>query len=385
MFGPESVRRVAMVGALTLAAGLLSAGSLSRPEPAPTPAPGPTWQFVASAGMGDVAPEMTDTVMVAQAGEEVRQTLAACVNAGDIKQGQEGMTHCLSQALESAINRGVPAPVVAQVLHSVVGSSVELAGPCHSVGHGFGRYAYKARGLSALGPGLADCGFGYYHGVLEGIGDTKNTELLVEQARAVCGLYDGWQYTQCVHGVGHAVSHAVDVPQIREICQQVANNPEGLRECFNGGLMQWSLFNPGLRLDKVKQTCVGLSGNEETSCFGALTSMLDKVPDVRALSAECAVLVSADAALGCWRAVGVNTSRLIVVYGIGPEVLTEMCPSGNSVCIDEAGFFFVSDSMDVRRSTTLCSTVSGRDRETCLAGIARAVDVFGKDLALQRG
>lgn len=116
---------------------------------------------------------------------------------------------------------------------------------CHSATHALGRIAYsQAQSVeAAFDLGDSTCNMGFFHGVVEALGDAVPTpEALVEQVPSVCSSFpQGERFMVCAHGIGHAAMRAYEgriAPSV-EACQVLEQQAAEL--CATGVFMEWVL------------------------------------------------------------------------------------------------------------------------------------------------
>ena len=125
------------------------------------------------------------------------------------------LTQCWKDRIDQASDeRGLDAAFA--VLAEAYAQDPSFASNCHGFTHSLGQEAYqrfKNNELATISPKTSYCGYGFYHGFMEGLlHDGKN----VAEARQFC-IHINQQlnhktsvWTPCLHGIGHGVTDASD-------------------------------------------------------------------------------------------------------------------------------------------------------------------------------
>lgn len=123
-------------------------------------------------------------------------------------------------------------------------------GQCHSLGHELGRAAARTDKTvieSAMKDGNSFCGWGYYHGVMEGLfGDKANHGTLAEDAVRICRNISGnfIDIFNCFHALGHGFYFAdKDINDAFGECLNAGNNNIEDEYCVDGVFMANSFFD----------------------------------------------------------------------------------------------------------------------------------------------
>ncbi|MDP3696695.1 MAG: hypothetical protein Q8R55_01530 [Candidatus Taylorbacteria bacterium] len=122
-------------------------------------------------------------------------------------------------------------------------------GQCHSLSHEVGRAAARADKTiieSAMKDENSFCGWGYYHGVMEGLfGDRANHGTLAEDAVRICRNISGnfIDVFNCFHALGHGFYFAdKDLIKAFEGCLNAGDNDVEDGYCVDGVFMANSFF-----------------------------------------------------------------------------------------------------------------------------------------------
>lgn len=346
------MRILRVFAVLTVAAGLVAAGAL-----------------LARVGAGQRASEALSSTLVA--------SLRAC-------EAEAGTLACMQKAMIArAEEQGSPVSVM-QALIEASSSDQALAANCHDIGHSFGRWAYAQYGTEAFSDALDDCGFGYYHGFLEGIGEAKQVTLLTERAEAVCAPFASTnRYGECIHGVGHAVALAVEFEGFSALCARMGSGDAALRDCYEGALMQWAMTASGFSVSDVPGLCARQPIALRSSCVTGLLLIQSSIPAAMQTKALCSDETFSEYAQSCWNALGAVVARLVTEYDKPPSVVALGC-GAQQLCLRSAGYMLVAGgSMDLSFSRGVCNALEPDQRAACLSGVQAAGEYYEGDTALR--
>lgn len=123
----------------------------------------------------------------------------------------------------------------------------EIFSRCHEVAHYIGRDAYKIeRSIPVLFSKRAEaCWGGFYHGVVEGYFEAKQTtspQRLAEEIKLACGKKEDYEspraWSECIHGIGHALMFISngDLPKSLKYCDELPSQQSDT--CYGGVFME---------------------------------------------------------------------------------------------------------------------------------------------------
>jgi hypothetical protein len=178
---------------------------------------------------------------------------------------------CLRQALANIAYREGGRRALARLGQvTVPGGAVDQA--CHTIVHAIGGAVY-ARTLS-IGPAFADggpeCGYGFYHGVVEQAFSRDGIDP-AGAASACAALVDLTAIDQCSHGAGHAFGSVGSPAEAAERCLEfAAAGPQVSRgSCYAGAFMEGFVGALGPpRWDEGAAACRDFSASVRPSCYG---------------------------------------------------------------------------------------------------------------------
>lgn len=112
----------------------------------------------------------------------------------------------------------------------------ELAQGCHDVAHQLGKGFRDAFGDDAVVPGNEWCSYGYYHGLMQAVGEA-NPAGLVAYAGKLCSQIENTPTPDCMHGLGHAAYTSLgSIAEAMSVCEEVRGN--FARTCADAVLME---------------------------------------------------------------------------------------------------------------------------------------------------
>lgn len=174
---------------------------------------------------------------------------------------------------------------------------------CHDLTHFIGREAYKIfakRKSFSVSPKTAYCNYGFFHGVIEGMGEAKKP---LTDAKKFCDYIDTAiskeapeALLQCFHGIGHGAANNHDprswgneegmVGPALTVCDQISQNREERWRCATGvfhGLGRFyreHLYNLLMRKDDPFWFCkIQLRDEYKETCYRELVYALGAVTD----------------------------------------------------------------------------------------------------------
>ncbi|MBA3733449.1 hypothetical protein H0W91_03695 [Patescibacteria group bacterium] len=173
---------------------------------------------------------------------------------------------------------------------------------CHELTHLLGQQAYlefSKKGSIPIGPETAYCGYGFFHGFMEGLFASGGN---VDEGRKLCAymenqVIDKMKFvgTACYHGIGHGLVDGSDkkswgnaLKLLRpglDMCDKVAETSGDHSRCYSGafnsiwiaiGSSQW-----GLQVDKVNPygLCEQLQVKYRSACYADAMIAVMKVTD----------------------------------------------------------------------------------------------------------
>lgn len=279
----------------------------------------------------------------------------------------------------------------------------EIFSRCHEVTHYLGRFAYTAAGsvLGAYATSSPVCHGGFYHGVLEqyftdkqmtigGLDDTTVKREIV----LVCGTAEDHAtpriYSECLHGIGHAMMFITDaeLPRALSLCDALPDQTK--REtCYSGVFMENSssstnVDHPSKYLDSTKPLypCSILQDVYLKTCYEYQSSYFAELAhwDWSKVVSMCNEVPKAYRA-GCFRVVGTNqvgfTQDIHIMKEdcdlITTEDLRGACTQG---VVSALGGRYVNQP---DRLFAFCAIVDGNMRSYCYSHIGQVVSSWAKD------
>ena len=207
---------------------------------------------------------------------------------------------CLRQALANLAYRDGGREALARLSAlAIPGSALER--DCHGVVHAIGGAVY-ARQLE-IGPafteGGSECGYGFYHGVVEQAFSREGIDP-AKAARACAALADMNERDQCSHGAGHAFGSQGSPAEAAARCESFADaDPSVSRgSCYAGAFMEGFVGALGPpRWSEGASACDALPDSIRPTCYGqaAIARLSDPDRGGWAYAAEgCAGLGASD-------------------------------------------------------------------------------------------
>lgn len=201
---------------------------------------------------------------------------------------------------------------------------------CHDSAHAFGVSFFDQWGASALIPGLEECGFGFYHGLMMAVGASLDAPSAARSLMEFCRVYASTSPGQeanfdfCSHGIGHAFGSRVSTSEALELCSSgplvdlPSRFPMGHKyswsvNCFTGALneqLRYAYWD-GTALgsaDEVLGHCAGLRDGYQLVCTSySLHYSAIPIEGIR----ELCPTFSGPSESGCWWAVGFRGGVLL--------------------------------------------------------------------------
>ena len=299
---------------------------------------------------------------------------------------------CETLAMIEATGTQSP-PLVMAALIALAKQDVAVASDCHELGHTFGLWAYKNFQQAAVGPGLGDCLYGYYHGLLEGAAAVTPATELAAVETSLCTSFTPRQDEECVHGIGHAISDIYDdFATVLELCSAIGI-PGRVPDCFSGASMNWSAGHVGTDPSAAVLRCERATASLEllnVCTQGVLMYSQLGESSNRKLLALCATLDPTRQG-SCYSALGdaainpgeqgevPNPQLAAILYertcgNVPPRI-------GPTGCAISFASSYLSLTQSTQLAEKLCSIVSTY-RYDCRLGIKQALDIIGDDSAL---
>lgn len=301
---------------------------------------------------------------------------------------------CQIAALKQQSERTTPASAMGELI-SAARTNDTLAQSCHAVGHSFGLWAYEQYQRNAVGPGLQDCGYGYYHGLIEGAALVVEHDQLADTARYLCEHFTPRDDDSCAHGVGHAMGETFTTfSEMLQNCERFDLDGQGLN-CFSGATMIWG--SKHLHVQPAKAASMCSIASEETKiwrqCFMGSVMFSDIDPlDVRNLIAFCATLDDFTRQEGCYYASGYaastpGSSGLFAPPLAAAAIFDSTCgpsPLLLAGCHQAFATNYLTVTQSVPLSREMCSHTH-RGQAQCRRGIEEATTgLFTGDTSLRR-
>jgi len=122
-------------------------------------------------------------------------------------------------------------------------ASVFARPACHDTTHALGRLAFQQAGSveEAFSMGDSTCNMGFFHGVVEGLGEAVETpEDLLKVMRTVCAPFPaGERFEVCAHGLGHAAMKAYGNELDPSVSACLLLEAPSKDTCLAGVFMEW--------------------------------------------------------------------------------------------------------------------------------------------------
>lgn len=279
----------------------------------------------------------------------------------------------------------------------------EIFSRCHEVTHYLGRFAYTAAGsvLGAYATSSPVCHGGYYHGVLEQYFTDKQMTIgglddvtVRREIVSVCGTAEDHAtpriYSECLHGIGHAMMFITDaeLPRALNLCDALPDQTK--REtCYSGVFMENSssstnVDHPSKYLDATKPLypCTILQDVYLKTCYEYQSSYFAELAHWDwAKVVDMCNEVPAVYQAGCFRVVGTNqvgfTQDIYVMKEncglVRVERLRGECAQG---VVSALGGRYVNQP---ERLFAFCSIVDADMRSYCYTHIGQVVSSWAKD------
>lgn len=173
---------------------------------------------------------------------------------------------------------------------------------CHELSHLIGEQAYlefSRKGAIPIGPETGYCGYGFFHGFMEGLFAREGD---IEEARRLCAymqnqVSDTTKFIgkACFHGIGHGLVDGSDkkswgdplklLQPGLDMCDKVARTVEEHDQCYSGSFNSiWIAIGSnlwGLKIDKIKPyaLCEQLEIKYGKACYADAMIAVMKVTD----------------------------------------------------------------------------------------------------------
>ena len=297
---------------------------------------------------------------------------------------------CSAGALDLAATV-IPAPLAMKALIELVAGNGSLATSCHEVGHIFGTVSYKKLGTEAWGPGLQDCGYGYYHGVLEGMAQSGKLSDFRKFALSMCTEGEQRDSRRCIHGVGHAASIAfTSLDDATNLCEQFSDH-DFMITCVEGAAMIWSGDNPNETPGNIIQQCRAISDDvqEQQYCLTGVIEYMKITPQrLDELKKACVGLGEDPLAGYCWRGLGWLLADTFIWAKDSARAATikdtagYCAGTGLEICYQQFGNQILIRYMSVSESNGYCDLL-GNGSQFCRAGVKNSAESFMNDPSLR--
>lgn len=289
---------------------------------------------------------------------------------------------CWRKRMETVTRELGPAAAMND-LRSLYARHGVVVAECHQLAHAVGNGAFERYGdvAEAFAQGDPFCWSGYYHGVMETAVPMKGRERFLAEADAVCAKIPGkerygFDYYNCVHGLGHGLM-ATDRNELfvaLEDCDALSGDWEQ-RSCWGGVFME-NIMNGHKRLDAFLKPddllypCNAVDERYKDECYKMQTSYmlaqnggnfrhafeLCRKADAP-YRATCAQSAGRDAS-------GRSASNIAMTIASCGEALDDVqkehCYAG---AVKDFISYFHSDT----QAEALCASVEERFRERCRA------------------
>ena len=299
---------------------------------------------------------------------------------------------CFQQAFGNIAYREGPKAAFA-LIPRVYGEGAGTA--CHRTAHAIGSAAlarFRGNVVQTLAAGSAECGSGYYHGVVERslVGVRERTpRTLGRAARALCaGVLSSstpWVAYNCLHGLGHGlmIATGLSLPLSLVVCNRLVTWWE--RDACKGGVFMeniqssYGFRSRWLRDDDPVYPCNAVATENKKRCYQMVTSrVLTFVGDDWKRTAEACSRVERGFASWCFWSLGRDASSR---SSRDPAETAETCAvarpfGGEGQCLVGAAMDVVFNFAEAARATPLCDAVGPDVRDDCYFGIGTILGKF---------
>lgn len=309
-----------------------------------------------------------------------------------------GMEKCHESKSKASCLKGLAAELVdrfsiPEILTVFKEHEAEAAffGACHEEAHYLGREAYKKIGSVAkvYAQGSEICLGGVYHGALEGYFIEKKLLLgkdnMAEIKTAVASVCDEVEaetprsFTQCHHGLGHALMFAVEdsLPDALSLCDALPK--QSYRDgCYTGAFMQNVVNrnstdhpNSMLRDDEPLYPCPVLGIVYQPICY--TYAVLEHYQGNVEKGIELCGMIPEKYSEECFRTFGRNA----VMYTDQPATIIGNCSKiskqiyRKACLLSAAGELLVRYGLESKLSIELCSLLDTLNQAECFAELGR--------------
>ncbi len=253
---------------------------------------------------------------------------------------------------------------------------------CHQLAHGVGNVAARAYPdiADAFVHGDAICWSGYYHGVVEEYVHTRGKETFIAGADSMCARIKdkeryGFDYYNCVHGLGHGVM-AVTRNELFEsltLCDSLTGD-WGRRSCYGGVFMENIMvdnrnhYAAYLKPDDLLYPCNAVDTPYKEECYKMQTSyaLTKNGRDFKKLFQLCAG-ADPDFRNTCAQSIGRDASGSSVSDILATKTTCALAGSDDQYanCVIGAVKDFVSYFHGDEKARAFCFEIPQRFQQTC--------------------
>lgn len=194
--------------------------------------------------------------------------------------------HCWRKRMETVTRELGPIAAMSDLRSLYTRHGVVVA-ECHQLAHAVGNSAFARYGdvAEAFTHGDPFCWSGYYHGVMETAVPTKGREGFLAEADTVCAQIPGkerygFDYYNCVHGLGHGLmaTERNELFLALRDCDALSGGWEQ-RSCYGGVFMENIMnghkrLNAFLKPDDLLYPCNAVDERYKEECYKMQTSYM---------------------------------------------------------------------------------------------------------------
>jgi hypothetical protein len=260
--------------------------------------------------------------------------------------------------------------------------NADVASMCHPLTHIIGQEASRAYAnvSEAYLRGDSFCWSGYYHGIMEGFVDRIGIKNLPAQLMTMCADIPskktyGFDYYNCVHGLGHGIMEKLsdDVILSLAMCDNLTGSWE--RESCYGGVFMENIINDNknhnskyLKPEDPLYPCTAVQTKYRAACYLGQSSYALQVTDYN-FSKIFKMCNSVETPFRdiCNQSLGRDAASVALHTADKTKATCALASdaSGRSNCVIGAVKEFISYYHSDTQAKDFCALLDGDDRTTC--------------------
>jgi plastocyanin len=260
----------------------------------------------------------------------------------------------------------------------------------HELAHIVGNALYQERGFAGIGVCDPTFAYGCYHGVTEKFLEDNGPSKTAEAAKTCKDIFSkdaqSQEYASCVHGLGHGLLtwYALDLNKALKACDAVPSVVQG--NCYDGVFMEFSFSATKNQypVDNPWAFCENLDQKYHIACARYQSVLMHSILglDKKEIAKLCLLAGTSDLRDNCIYRLGFDAAAQ---YKNNPEGAAASCSalfsgSPRAQCISAVAEEFVFQEFPNWReaSSLLCNTLSGQEKDTCLAKRDDTIRHYGR-------